>query len=356
MTVECFADVLPPERLAQRPPLLSPRSQEDFRSIAGEKAVSRGGHEVGVEVAHEGPALRFDDVVRRYGEHVALDHLNFEVARGETLALLGPNGAGKSTTISLFLGLLRPHAGTVEVLGMNPRRAMAEGRVGAMPQQGSGNGLPPGVRVAATLRLVRRLYPRPAPLDVIIERTGIGALLDRQTHRLSGGEAQRVRFAISIAGDPELVFLDEPTAAMDVETRRTFWRMIRQFGQEGHTVVFATHHLEEADNAHRVVVMNHGRVVANGPGAVLTAAVATRQLRFLVDKPDEQLLEQLKGVTDVEVRGAGITLDSLDADATVCGLVESGVTFRDLEITGARLEEAFISLTGKDSVPKGGRL
>jgi ABC-2 type transport system ATP-binding protein len=187
-------------------------------------------------------------------------------------------------------------------------------------------------------------------LDVVIECTGIGALLDRQTQRLSGGEAQQVRFAISIAGDPELVFLDEPTAAMDVEARRTFWRMIRQFAQEGHTVVFATHHLEEADNAHRVVVINHGRVVANGPGAVLTAAIASRQLRFVLDKPDEQLLEQLQGVTDVEVRGAGITLDSLDADATVRALVESRVAFRDLEITGPRLEEAFMSLTSEGSV------
>jgi ABC-2 type transport system ATP-binding protein len=323
--------------------------------IAGEKAVSRNRHDVGAEVTHQEPVLRFDNVVRRYGEHVALEHLNFEVARGETLALVGPNGAGKSTVISLFLGLLRPHGGTVEVLGTNPRRAMAEGRVGAMLQQGSGNGLPPGIRVAATLRLVRRLYPRPAPLDAIIERTGIGALLHRQTHHLSGGEAQRVRFAISVAGNPELVFLDEPTAAMDVEARRTFWRMIRQFAQEGHTVVFATHHLEEADdNAHRVVVINRGRVVANGPGAVLKAAVTTRQLRFLVDGPDERLFGQWEGVTDVEVRGASITLDSLDADATVRELVESGVAFRDLKITGACLEEAFISLTGKDSVSECG--
>ena len=170
------------------------------------------------------PALRFEDVVRRYGARVALDHLSLHVARGETVALLGPNGAGKSTTISLFLGLLRPDAGSVQVLGTSPRQAVADGRVGAMLQTGSGSGLPPGVRVATAIQMVRQLYRRPASFDLTVERAGIGGLLGRHTHRLSGGQAQRVRFAAAIAGDPELVFLDEPTAAMDVESRRSFWR------------------------------------------------------------------------------------------------------------------------------------
>ncbi len=299
-------------------------------------------------------ALRFHAITHRYGAHLALDGLGLEVARGETLALLGPNGAGKSTTIALFLGLLRPERGTVEVLGTTPRKALAQGRVGAMLQTGLGSGLPPGVRVDATLRLVRRLYRQPAPFDTTVERAGIGPLLARQTHRLSGGEAQRVRFAIAIAGDPELVFLDEPTAAMDVEARRAFWRMIRQFGQEGRTIVFATHHLQEADQiADRVVVINHGRVVADGPGAMLKAAVAARRLRFVCEQPDEQLLDRLEGVTEVELRGQAVTLDSLDADATVRALVESKIAFCDLEVTGAGLEEAFVSLTSGDQVLDG---
>jgi len=295
------------------------------------------------------PALRFDDVVRRYGHHVALDHLNLRVDRGETVALLGPNGAGKSTTISLLLGLLRPHGGCVEVLGMSPRRAVAQGRVGAMLQTGSGTGLPPGVKVASVLQLVRRLYRHPAPFELTVERAGIGALLGRPTHRLSGGQAQRVRFAVAIAGDPELVFLDEPTAAMDVESRRSFWRMMRQFGAEGRTIVFATHHMHEADQiADRVVVINHGHIVANGPGATIKAAVASRQLRFVTGQPDERLLDQLEGVTDVVIRGTGVALNSLDADATIRALVHSGVAFRDLEVTGAGLEDAFMALTGCD--------
>ncbi len=298
------------------------------------------------------PALRFNGVVRRYGKHVALDHLDLQVAQGETVALLGPNGAGKSTTISLLLGLLRPHAGFVEVLGTSARQAVAQGRVGAMLQTGSGSGLPPGVRVSSALQLVRRLYPHPAPFDLTVERAGIADLLGRQTHRLSGGQAQRVRFAVAIAGDPELVFLDEPTAAMDVDSRRSFWRMMRQFGAEGRTIVFATHHLEEADViADRVVVINHGRVVANGPGATLKAAVATRQVRFVTDGPDEMLLDHLEGVTDVVVRGVGVTLNSLDADATVKALVHHGVEFSDLEVTGAGLEDAFVALTECDPTP-----
>jgi len=297
-------------------------------------------------------ALRFEGVTHRYGAHVALKNLDLEVFRGETLALLGPNGAGKSTTISLLLGLLRAQAGTVEVLGASPRKAVAQGRVGAMLQTGSGSGMPPGVRVDAALQLVRRLYRQPASFDSIVERAGVGPLLGRQTHRLSGGQAQRVRFAVAIAGDPEVLFLDEPTAAMDVEGRRSFWRMIRQFGHEGCTIVFATHHLQEADQiSDRVVVVNHGQVVANGPGATIKAAVEARIIHFVWDEPDETLLDSLEGVTDVQVRGKGITLDSLDADATVRALVRQGIGFSDLEVTGAGLEEAFIALTGCDRLP-----
>ena len=293
------------------------------------------------------PALSFQAVTHRYGDRTALDQLDLEVTQGEVLALLGPNGAGKSTTISVLLGLVRPQQGRVEVLGSDPRQSVADGRVGAMLQSGSGVGLPPGVRVEQALRLVRRLYPRPAPFAQIVERADIGGLLRQRTDRLSGGQAQRVRFAIAIAGDPEVVFLDEPTSAMDVESRQGFWRMMRDFGNEGRTVVFATHHLTEADEiSDRVVVLNHGKVVADGPGATLKAAVATRRIRFVTSRPDRAQLGELDGVTEVEVCGTGVSIDSLDADATIRDLVGRGVEFQDLEITGAGLEQAFMALTG----------
>ena len=290
------------------------------------------------------PAFRFDRVVHRYGATVAVDHLSLQVARGEMVALLGPNGAGKSTSIAMLLGLLDPDEGSIEVMGTTPRRAMSRGVMGAMLQQASGNGLPHGERVGAVLEMIRRLYRHPAPIDQLASLAGIEGLLGRQTQKLSGGQAQRVRFAVAIAGGPELLFLDEPTAAMDIDARRSFWEVIDELGRQGLTIVFATHHMEEAEHADRVVVINRGRVVADGPGATLKAAVAIRRLRFATTCADQARLDRLEGVTDVEVRGRGVVLNSLDADATVCDLVRSGIEFRDLEVTGARLEEAFLAL------------
>lgn len=292
-------------------------------------------------------ALSFRGVTHRYGRRTALEHLDLEVRTGEVVALLGPNGAGKSTTISVLLGLIRPQEGQVEVLGSDPRQAVADGRVGAMLQAGSGLGLPPGVRVDQAIGLVRRLYRRPAALEWIVERADVADLLRRRTDRLSGGQAQRVRFAVSIAGDPEIVFLDEPTSAMDVESRYSFWRMMRAFGDEGRTVVVATHHLAEADQiADRVVVLNHGRVVADAPGIALKAAVHTRHVRFVTERPDRAALASLDGVTDVVVCGTGVTLDTLDADATIRDLVGRDVGFHHLEVAGAGLEQAFVAVTG----------
>ncbi|MGA2210569.1 MAG: ABC transporter ATP-binding protein [Acidimicrobiales bacterium] len=294
----------------------------------------------------DGPAVCFVDVVHRYHSLVALDHVNLDVARGETLALLGPNGAGKSTAISILLGLKRAQHGTVSVLGTDPRSAMVSGKVGAMLQVGGGSGLPHGVRVGDLVTMTSRLYRRPACVESTLARAGLTHLADRQTQRLSGGQAQRVRFALAIAGNPELVFLDEPTVAMDVEGRRSFWAMMRGFAGEGRTVVFATHHLDEADAAaDRIVVLRKGTVVANGPASTIKATVATRRLRFVCEGADPAQLRELDGVDAVSVRGSEVALDSLDADATVRALVASGIAFCDIEVTGADLEQAFVALT-----------
>ncbi|MGO8874813.1 MAG: ABC transporter ATP-binding protein [Acidimicrobiales bacterium] len=294
----------------------------------------------------EKPAVRFCNVVHRYRSLVALDHLDLDVARGETVALLGPNGAGKSTAISILLGLQRPQQGDVSVLGTDPRAAMASGKVGAMLQVGAGSGLPHGVKVGQLVAMAARLYRHPAPVGRTLARAGLTSLIDRQTQRLSGGQAQRVRFALAVAGDPDLVFLDEPTAAMDVESRRAFWAMMRDFAGEGRTVVFATHHLEEADAvADRIVVMRTGRVVANGPASTIKAAVPTRRVRFVSARANAARLRELDGVNAACVRGHEVVLDSLDADATVRALVASGLPFSDIEVTGADLEQAFMALT-----------
>jgi ABC-2 type transport system ATP-binding protein len=294
-----------------------------------------------------GPALRFSGVVHRYRSILALDHLDLEVARGETLALLGPNGAGKSTAISIVLGLQRPQEGEINVLGTDARSAMASGKVGAMLQVGGGSGLPHGVKVGDLVAMTSKLYRHPSPVGRTLERAGLTGLVDRQTQRLSGGQAQRVRFALAIAGDPELVFLDEPTVAMDVDGRRRFWAMMRRFSEEGRTVVFATHHLDEVDAvADRIVVMRRGAVVANGPASTIKAAVPTRRVRFASAGADPARLRELDGVDAACVRGTEVVLDSLDADATVRSLVASGIAFSDIEVTGADLEQAFVALTG----------
>lgn len=292
-------------------------------------------------------AVCFRGVVHRYRDLVALDGLDLEVAPGETLAVLGPNGAGKSTAISLLLGLQRLQQGEVSVLGCDPRAAMASGRIGAMLQVGGGSGLPHGVKVGELVAMAAALYRRPAPVELTLHRAELAHLACRQVQRLSGGQAQRVRFALAIAGDPELIFLDEPTIAMDVQGRRSFWAMMRQFAGEGRTIVFATHHLDEAEAvADRIVIMRRGRIVANGPASAIKAAVPTRRLRFTAPAVDQARLADLDGVEDVTVHGTEVVLDSFDADATVRALVHSGLRFGDLQVTGADLEQAFVALTG----------
>ena len=243
------------------------------------------------------PALRFEDVVHRYGSHLALDGLGLEVARGETLALLGPNGAGKSTTISLLLGLLRPSSGTVEVLGTTPRRAVAEGRVGAMLQTGAGSGLPPGVQGGGGAPARAAPLPPPGPLrpygaagrhrrapqppdPPALGRPGpTGAFCRRHCRGPRAGLPRRADRSHGRGGQADV-----------------FWRMIRQFGEEGRTIVFATHHLQEADQfADRVAVINRGRVVADGPGATLKAAIAARRVRFVCDHADRRDFRQPGG-------------------------------------------------------------
>jgi ABC-2 type transport system ATP-binding protein len=290
------------------------------------------------------PAVRFAAVTKRYGPVVALADLDLDLEGGTTVALLGPYGAGKSTAIGLMLGLLRPDEGEVRVFGASASAAVLAGRVGGMLQE---SGLPVGVTVGELIDFVGRLYPRPLPRPEVLARAGLTELADRRVERLSGGETQRVRFAIAIAGDPELVFLDEPTVAMDVETRRAFWRDIRRFAADGRTVLFATHYLDEADQvADRIVVLDHGHTVADGTPTAIKAMAAGRRVRFTLPAADAGRLAALPGVTDVAIHGDGVTLRSADADATVQAAYRAGLPLRDLEVTGLDLEAAFLHLTG----------
>ena len=286
-------------------------------------------------------------LAKSYGSTVALAGLDLHVAAGETVALLGPNGAGKSTTVGLLLGLLSADRGQVRVYGRPPSQAVADGLVGAMLQDA---GLMPGVRVGELLAMVRGLYPRPLPLDDLVSLADLGSVLRRPAGRLSGGQAQRVRFAAAIAGDPQLLVLDEPTAAMDVQARRNFWTQIRRFAGRGRTVLFATHYLQEADDAaDRVVVIAGGRKIADGPPAAIKARFGDRQVRFTLEAGSPALLATLPGVHAVDHDHARVTLRSTDTDATVSSLVSSTLRWSGLEVGGPDLETSFLRLLGEQS-------
>jgi len=275
----------------------------------------------------------------------AVCDVDLRVARGETIALLGPNGAGKSTTIDMLLGLRRPDRGTVSVFGVSPADAVAAGQVGAMLQVGS---LIPDLSVRELVTMVASLYPRPLDVGDVLALAGIGAFAERRTQKLSGGETQRARFAVALVGDPELLVLDEPTAGMDVEGRRSFWTAVRELAARGKTILFATHYLEEADaNADRAVLMARGRVVADGPTTEIKARVGGRTIRTTLPATDLHSLSELPGVTAVEAHGETVIIACSDSDAAIRALLAEYPAARDIEITGAALEEAFLELTAE---------
>jgi ABC-2 type transport system ATP-binding protein len=281
---------------------------------------------------------------KAFGDVRAVDGVDVTIAAGETVALLGPNGAGKSTTIDLLLGLQAPDAGTVRVFERTPAEAIDAGAVGAMLQTGA---LIRDVTVRELISVVASLYRRPLPVSEVLDLTGLVDVADRRTQKLSGGETQRTRFAIALVSDPDLLILDEPTVAMDVESRHAFWTSMRAFAARGKTVLFATHYLEEADAyADRAVLMARGRVVADGPTTEIKAMVGARTLRATLPGVPSEELAALPGVTHVERRGEAVALSCSDSDLAVRALLDRYRQARDIEISGAGLEEAFLLLTG----------
>jgi ABC-2 type transport system ATP-binding protein len=277
----------------------------------------------------------------------AVRGVTLDIARGETVALLGPNGAGKSTTIDMLLGLLKPDQGEVAVLGRTPQEAIAAGSVGAMLQVG---GVLPDLSIRELIDMMASLYPDPMRVDEVVELANIGDLLDRKTTRLSGGQTQRLRFAVALVSNPDVLVLDEPTVALDVEARRDFWATMRQFTTHGKTVVFATHYLDEADAySDRIVLLAQGVIVADGPATEIKATVGLRTIRATLPGVAAETLGRLPGVTNAEVRGEAITLHCADSDAALRALLGDYPAARDFEVTGAGLEEAFLALTAGGS-------
>ncbi|MEU9300550.1 ABC transporter ATP-binding protein [Streptomyces sp. NPDC048269] len=294
--------------------------------------------------------VSFDNVSKSYGTVRAVDGLSLTLHPGETVALLGPNGAGKSSTLDLLLGLRPADSGSVRLFGTTPREAVAAGRVGAMLQSG---GLMEDVTVRELVALGCSLHPRPYPVDEVLTRAGVDGIADRMVNKLSGGQEQRVRFALATAGHSDLIVLDEPTTGMDVTSRQAFWATMREQAAQGRTVLFATHYLEEADAiADRVLVLNKGRLLADGTAAEIKARAGARKVSFDLDgrdAADEQMLRALPALTAYERHGATVRLQSHDADATVHAVYALGLYPRNLEVAGLGLEQAFIALTEEAS-------
>lgn len=286
----------------------------------------------------------FDRVTRRFGEVTALKGLSFDIKQGETVALLGPNGAGKTTATEILLGLIQADEGDVRLYGGAPAEAVARGRVGAMLQDA---GLPQGVTAAELIELIRALYPEPLSLDDALRLSDLEDVAHRRVERLSGGQQQRVRLALALAGDPELLVLDEPTAALDVAARRAFWERVGASVADGRTVLFATHRLEEADAvADRVLVIVEGRLVADGtPDQVKAAASGRSAVSFAADGVAVDLLRRLPAVEEVEAGRGRVTLHTTDPDVTVRALFERLPVVEDLKVTRAGMEDAFLQLT-----------
>ncbi|MGV2917656.1 ABC transporter ATP-binding protein [Streptomyces alfalfae] len=291
-------------------------------------------------------AVAFERVSKAYDGVPAVDTLTLDLRPGETVALLGPNGAGKSTTLDLLLGLRRPDSGTVRVFGGDPRAAITAGRVGAMLQSG---GLMGEVTVRELVGLACALHPRPHPVDDVLAHADLTRIAGRDVGRLSGGQEQRVRFALATAGANDLIVLDEPTTGMDVTSRQAFWATMREQAGRGRAVLFATHYLEEADAiADRVLVLRRGRLLADGTAAEIKARAGARRITFDLAGIDEAVTERLRSLpflAGLDVSGRTVRLRSGDADATVHALYGLGIYPHNLEVAGLGLEQAFVAIT-----------
>jgi len=292
-------------------------------------------------------------ITKRYSNGVlALDNLSLELHRGQIVALLGPNGAGKSTAVRLLMGLSSPTSGDARIFGADPRNTAARLRTGVMLQVGRA---PEMLRVREHIAIFRGYYPHPTPYADLIKAAGLEGLEDRMFGQLSGGQKQRVFFALALAGDPDLIFLDEPTVGLDIEARRLMWAQIRSLAARGKTVLLTTHYLEEADAlAHRIIVINQGRVVCEGTpaevksfGAAVSgigAGSTIKIIRCVTTLTADHLLK-MPSVSSVETVDTLTVITSTQPESTLREMLALDQHLHSLEVQSPALEDAFLALT-----------
>jgi ABC-2 type transport system ATP-binding protein len=297
----------------------------------------------GIERAGFGAVVAsLEGVSKKYGEVCALRNVNFNVSAGQVVALLGPNGAGKTTAIKLLLGLMQPNSGETRVFGGDPTHPQNRMRTGAMLQVGK---VPETLRVREHIDLFSSYYPNPLPLAEVLAAAGLEKLCDRKFGDLSGGQRQRTLFALAICGNPDLLFLDEPTVGLDVEARRTLWEEIRRLVDLGKTVLLTTHYLEEADAlADRIAVIDQGQIIAEGTPSAIKSQTSGKRIRCITSLSVADLL-QIPGVTAAKRDREATEIHTAGAETVVRALLARDPALSGLEITTAGLEEAFLALT-----------
>ena len=298
--------------------------------------------EVPVRGAEAEPIAVLDGVTKKYGKVTALDGLSLALRPGEIVALLGPNGAGKSTAVRLLLGLSSPTSGTARIFGGNPRDAETRTRIGAMLQVAS---VPKTLKVKEHIDLFRSYFPAPLSFREVVRIAQLEGIEDRLYEKLSGGQRQRLLFGLAVCGNPEIVFLDEPTVGMDIEARRGLWAQIRALSAQGKTVLLTTHYLEEADAlAHRIVVINKGKVVSEGTPQEVKGRFAGRKIKCCTSLSTAQLWA-LPGVIDVELIGSHMCVTAGNAEGVLRKMLAYDQDLSELEVVSPGLEDAFLALT-----------
>ncbi|SDT56536.1 ABC-2 type transport system ATP-binding protein [Paenibacillaceae bacterium GAS479] len=297
-------------------------------------------------------AIQLEHVTKEYKGKRAVDDLSLNVESGTVVALLGPNGAGKTTTISMILGLQLPTSGKVKLLGEDPRDIKVRNRIGAMLQDVS---VIDNLKVAETINLFRNYYSNPLSLEQLLHISGLETDKNKMAVSLSGGQQRRLGFALAVAGDPEIIFLDEPTVGMDITSRQLFWETIRTMAARGRTVVLTTHYLDEADNvADRIVVINNGKLVADGTPSEIKAGTTGRVISFTAGASvTTETLRAVPGVANVEWSGRRVKLASSDTDRLIVALIEKNIDMCDIEIKSGGLEDAFQTLVQNTNELKG---
>ncbi|MGM0943090.1 MAG: ABC transporter ATP-binding protein [Bacillota bacterium] len=285
---------------------------------------------------------------KKYTTVSALDTVSFSIRQGEVVSLLGPNGAGKTTILSIILGLLTPTAGSVRLLGMDPRNQLVKQRIGVMFQE---TGLMDRLTVRELLKLFRSYYTKPLLLDDMIRITGLTTKeLQNKVEYLSGGQKRRVNFALAVAGNPEVLILDEPTNGLDAISRASFWQGVTQLANQGKTIIFTTHYLHEADDiANRIILFNKGRVIANGSSDEIKEKLSKQYVSFKIN--NDTGIPQLKhpAIIGIEQRYDRIYIETKDTDSIVSYITQHQTNTYDIQIDKGKMEDVFHTLVKEGS-------